>query len=100
VVLVLNKFLVKSSAPPILFLTVYALFSLMRQVTVAVSLKDRSYIDHLINQGKFASYRHSYRGLLYWHKIYSRQNEAFRAKISALEERLRLYESGALQAKA
>ena len=72
----------------------------MKQITVKLSIKERNYVDTLISQGKFASYGHSYRGLLYWHKIYVRQNEALRSENAALKEHLRLVLNGEIPKKA
>jgi Arc/MetJ-type ribon-helix-helix transcriptional regulator len=61
----------------------------MRQITVRITAKESDYLDTLISQGMFASYSHSLRGLLYWHKQnqrvignLKRENAVLRAKVS------------------
>jgi Arc/MetJ-type ribon-helix-helix transcriptional regulator len=60
----------------------------MRQITVKLSTKERNYIDTLISQGKFASYGHSFRALLYWHKQNMRVIENLKRENAVLRFRV------------
>lgn len=72
-------------------------YSLMRQITVKLSERERNSVDRLIDQGKFASYGHSFRALLHYHKVHGREIGKLRTRVTQLQERLRLYEAGALE---
>lgn len=72
----------------------------MVQITTRISIRERDYVDTLINQGKFASYGHCFRGLLHWHKVLSRENSRLRTENVKLREYVRLIADGKLQATA
>jgi len=68
----------------------------MRQITVKLSIKERDYVDRLIEQNKFASYGHSFRALLHYYKVNTREIAKLRTRLAQFQERLRLYETGRL----
>jgi Arc/MetJ-type ribon-helix-helix transcriptional regulator len=70
------------------------------QVTVRVDKRERAHIDTLIEQNVFASYGHSLRALLHYYTVHKKEIAQLRSENSRLRERISLYESGELQAKA
>ena len=62
-------------------------------------MRQRDYIDVLIDQGEFASYGHALRALLHKFKVLRRENAKLRTTNARYRERLELWEHGVLQAK-
>jgi len=61
----------------------------MIPITVKITVEDRSYLDKQIKAGQFASYGHSFRGLLYYYRTTKRVLEKLKYDNAIMRNKLK-----------